>query len=238
MPEPFPEIVIQDWEKLQHYKNRNPPWIRIYRDLVDQKEWRQLSDGAAKLLIELYLMASESHPGGSVTYDLPGICWRTGRPVQDFDTLRPLVFELESLGFVKLMGASKSASKDASNSASKEPEKDPPETDASTNASTDASMSGPQRQRQSTDIKKRTTTKETLGTGNAAPPPGYVKILRSLNIGGLPPAEGDDRDGFFLVNLAEWARFESDFGFPHSEQPADPVITSQETLDGWLGVRA
>jgi hypothetical protein len=65
-----------------------------------------------------------------------------------------------------------------------------------------------------------------------------VKILRSLEIGGLPPAEGDDRDGFFLVHLDEWARFESEFGFAHSTRPKDLAFTSQEALDGWLGASA
>jgi hypothetical protein len=56
-------LKIKDWEKFQHFKNRRPPWIKLYRDLLDDKDWHDLSPANAKILIMLWLLASESHNG-------------------------------------------------------------------------------------------------------------------------------------------------------------------------------
>lgn len=53
-------ITIKGWESFQHYKERRPPWIKLYRSLIDKIEWGLLSDGAARLLVELWILASES----------------------------------------------------------------------------------------------------------------------------------------------------------------------------------
>lgn len=52
-------IKIRNWHKFQHFKDRKPPWIKLYRDLLDDRSWYELSDSAAKLLISLWLLASE-----------------------------------------------------------------------------------------------------------------------------------------------------------------------------------
>ena len=59
---------IKNWEKFQHYKDRRPPWIKLYRDLLDKRDFGLLSGDAAKHLIMLWLIASESDDG-----ELPGI---------------------------------------------------------------------------------------------------------------------------------------------------------------------
>jgi hypothetical protein len=53
-------IRIKGWEKFQHYKNRKPPWIKLYRDLIDDMEFYSLSGDAAKTLILLWVIASEA----------------------------------------------------------------------------------------------------------------------------------------------------------------------------------
>jgi hypothetical protein len=50
---------IKNWEKFQHFKDRRPPWIKLYRDLLDDAEWAELSPPNAKFLIMLWLLASE-----------------------------------------------------------------------------------------------------------------------------------------------------------------------------------
>lgn len=50
---------IKNWPKFQHYKQRKPPWIKLYRELLDDIEWNRLSGDAAKTLIMLWLVASE-----------------------------------------------------------------------------------------------------------------------------------------------------------------------------------
>lgn len=50
---------IKNWPKFQQYKNRRPPWIRLYRDLLDDVEWFNLDPKDAKYLVSLWLMAAE-----------------------------------------------------------------------------------------------------------------------------------------------------------------------------------
>lgn len=51
---------IKDWAKFQHFKDRKPPWIKLYRDILDDKEWHRLDAKAAKALVMLWLVASEN----------------------------------------------------------------------------------------------------------------------------------------------------------------------------------
>jgi len=52
-------MKIKNWEKFQHYKNRKPPWIRLYNDLLVDPEFFALSGDAFKHLVMLWLIASE-----------------------------------------------------------------------------------------------------------------------------------------------------------------------------------
>jgi hypothetical protein len=54
-------IRIKNWEKFQHYKQRDPPWIRLYRALLDDREWYNLDGESAKALVMLWLIASEGN---------------------------------------------------------------------------------------------------------------------------------------------------------------------------------
>jgi len=60
-------IQITNWGKFQHYKDRNPPWIKLYRDVIEDPEnfrrWRNTSPAACKFLIELWLLASKTLAG-------------------------------------------------------------------------------------------------------------------------------------------------------------------------------
>jgi len=52
-------IRIKNWSKLQHFKDRTPPWIKLYRDLLDDPDWHDLPGDDGKTLIGLWLIASE-----------------------------------------------------------------------------------------------------------------------------------------------------------------------------------
>jgi hypothetical protein len=52
-------IRIKNWRKFQHFKNRRPPWVKLYRELLDDPEWHDLDPAAAKFLVTLWLLASE-----------------------------------------------------------------------------------------------------------------------------------------------------------------------------------
>lgn len=53
-------MKIKNWEHFQHYKHRNPPWIRLYRELLNDREWFELDGETAKTLINLWLIAAEA----------------------------------------------------------------------------------------------------------------------------------------------------------------------------------
>jgi hypothetical protein len=53
-------IKVKDWNKFQHFKDRKPPWIKLYRDLLDDLEWHELDPVAAKALVAIWLIASEN----------------------------------------------------------------------------------------------------------------------------------------------------------------------------------
>jgi hypothetical protein len=36
-------IVVRNWSKFQHYSHRRPVWIKVYIELLDKHEYRQLS---------------------------------------------------------------------------------------------------------------------------------------------------------------------------------------------------
>lgn len=51
---------VKDWNKFQHFKDRKPPWIKLYRDILDDMEWHELDPVAAKALVAIWLIASEN----------------------------------------------------------------------------------------------------------------------------------------------------------------------------------
>jgi hypothetical protein len=53
---------IKNWDKFQHYKTGRgaPPWIKLYRDLLNDREWFSLAPEAAKFLISCWLLAAEN----------------------------------------------------------------------------------------------------------------------------------------------------------------------------------
>jgi hypothetical protein len=52
-------IRIKNWSKFQHFKDRRPVWIKLYRDLLDDMEWHRLDAEAAKALVLLWLIAAD-----------------------------------------------------------------------------------------------------------------------------------------------------------------------------------
>jgi hypothetical protein len=50
---------IKNWHKFQHFKDRKPPWVKLYRDILDDLDWHELDAKAAKVLVSLWLISSE-----------------------------------------------------------------------------------------------------------------------------------------------------------------------------------
>jgi hypothetical protein len=53
-------VKIKNWHKFQHFKDRRPPWVKLYRDLLDDPDWHALDPAASKVLVMLWLIASEN----------------------------------------------------------------------------------------------------------------------------------------------------------------------------------
>ena len=69
-------IRIKDWVKFQHFKDRRPPWIKLYRELLDDPHWHALDGAAAKHLVMLWLIASEDESKQGLLRDVPTLAFR------------------------------------------------------------------------------------------------------------------------------------------------------------------
>ena len=54
-----PSWRIKDWKKFQHFRDRNPPWIKLHKQLIDDPDWHSLDAKSAKILVMLWIIASE-----------------------------------------------------------------------------------------------------------------------------------------------------------------------------------
>jgi hypothetical protein len=48
-------IVIPNWDKFQHYKNRQPTWIKLYTELDHKPEFRRLTYVQRGLLVTIWI---------------------------------------------------------------------------------------------------------------------------------------------------------------------------------------
>jgi hypothetical protein len=58
---------VKNFEKFQHYKDRSPPWIKLYNELLDDYEFGCLPDASKMHLIAIWLLASRSD--NKIPYD-------------------------------------------------------------------------------------------------------------------------------------------------------------------------
>ena len=52
-------LRVRNFEKFQHYKHRNPPWIRLYRTLLSDRNFYKLDACLKFQIIGMFLLASE-----------------------------------------------------------------------------------------------------------------------------------------------------------------------------------
>jgi hypothetical protein len=69
-------MKIKNWSKFQHFKDRRPPWVKLYRDILDDMDWHQLDPLASKVLVTLWLLASEDENQEGALPDIKTIAWR------------------------------------------------------------------------------------------------------------------------------------------------------------------
>ena len=49
---------IKNWEKYQHYKDRDPPWIKLHRDTLTSRMWVSLDNDGRALAVACMLIAA------------------------------------------------------------------------------------------------------------------------------------------------------------------------------------
>jgi len=51
-------LKVKDWDSFQHYKDRNPPWIKLSTDTFQDYEFSRLQDASKLLAICIWTLAS------------------------------------------------------------------------------------------------------------------------------------------------------------------------------------
>jgi len=51
-------IRVKNFERFQHYRDRNPPWIKLYNELLDDYAFACLQDASKAHLVQIWLLAS------------------------------------------------------------------------------------------------------------------------------------------------------------------------------------
>jgi hypothetical protein len=99
---------VRNWERFQHYKDRNPPWIRLHRSILDDYDFHCLPDASRALAPCLWLLASESDDPSKGTVHGPDerIAFRLRMTAEKFrESVKPLIDK----GFIELLRADSSA---------------------------------------------------------------------------------------------------------------------------------
>ncbi len=52
-------LTVKNWHTFQHFKDRCPPWIKLHKSILDQRDINAISDGAFRVLVSCWLIASE-----------------------------------------------------------------------------------------------------------------------------------------------------------------------------------
>jgi hypothetical protein len=80
-------LSVKNHERFQHYKHRNPPWIKLYTELLDDYEFGRLADASKLLAILLWLLAAKQD--NRIPYDQQWIERRL--PITAPIDLQPLI---------------------------------------------------------------------------------------------------------------------------------------------------
>jgi hypothetical protein len=51
-------IRVVNWERFQHYKHRNPPWIKLYGEILSSRTWVTLDDPNRVLAFAILMLAA------------------------------------------------------------------------------------------------------------------------------------------------------------------------------------
>ena len=92
---------IKNWAKFQHYKDRNPPWIKLHVEILQSEDWVTLADASRLLAIVCMIVAAKDNGviPGNLDY-IKRVAYLDKRP-----NLKPLI----DCGFLEIVQADASA---------------------------------------------------------------------------------------------------------------------------------
>lgn len=77
---------VKNFERFQHYKDRSPPWIKLYNELLDDYDFGRLQDASKMHLVAIWLLASRYD--NRIPYDAEWIARRINATSRvDLETL-------------------------------------------------------------------------------------------------------------------------------------------------------
>ncbi len=76
-------IKIKNWGKFQHFKDRSPPWIKLYRENLYRRDIMSLSSCNFKLLVCLWMMASEDETKQGIIPPISDIAYTLRQKEED-----------------------------------------------------------------------------------------------------------------------------------------------------------
>jgi len=69
-------MKIKGWTEFQHFKDRTPPWIKLHRTILERRDISVISDCSFRVLVGLWLLASEDATMQGLLPDIPEIAFR------------------------------------------------------------------------------------------------------------------------------------------------------------------
>jgi hypothetical protein len=81
----------KNWTRFQHYKDRRPPWIKLYRSLLDDRAFMCLPVASKALAPMLWLLASD-HENGEIHGEMADIAFKLRMTEGELSgALKPLI---------------------------------------------------------------------------------------------------------------------------------------------------
>jgi hypothetical protein len=85
------KLIPKKWDEFQHYRDRKPPWIKLHRWLLDDRDFMCLPVASRALAPCLWLLASEQQDG-SFDGSVESLAFRLRLPQKEIEAgLRPLI---------------------------------------------------------------------------------------------------------------------------------------------------
>lgn len=85
------KLTPKNWGAFQHYKTRRPPWIKLYRTLLDDPDFMRLPVASRALAPCLWLLASE-YDNGTIDLSFDGAAYRLRMTDKELaNALKPLI---------------------------------------------------------------------------------------------------------------------------------------------------